>query len=291
MTSEYVLLGFKTTKTNRMMDKKIKLNLGPVQETLLLPLWGRAVESKKEKPKLTDEKAVEIVDHLEYDFSHFAKNMSWVSRLAWVARSQHIDTAINNYVKVHPTATIINVGCGLDTTFERIDNGRIRYYELDLPDVIELRKHFFADSERRTSISCSIHDTHWFQNIEDKQDVLWIAAGVFYYFTEQQIKDFILSVIGSFQGGEFVFDAASPLGVRVANKKVIHNGGMDATAVLKWGIETAKTMERWDKRIKLLEEFPMFRGFKKGYSLKEKYGLWMSDVLKIMSMVHLKLEK
>ena len=271
------------------MAHNIKVQLGTVQETLVLPLWGRAVESVKAQPKLVDTKAMEIVQQLDYDFSLITKNMSWVTQLAWVARSLHIDRAIRNFITQYPAATIVNIGCGLDTTFERNDNGRIIFYELDLPDVMELRKNFFPENERRRLITGSFLDTGWFQQLQGNKDVLMIAAGVFYYFSEQQIKEFILSAIQGLHGGEFFFDAASPLGVKMANKKVIQGGGMDETATLQWGLESADTIERWDPCIKVLEEFPMFHGFKKGYSLKMKYGLWMSDVLNIMSMIHLKI--
>ena len=112
------------------MESKIKIDLDNVQETLLLPLWGRATESQKEKPKLVDSKAVEIVNKIDYDFSTIAKNISWVSQLSWVARSLHVDKVIHNFISLHPNGTIVNIGCGFDTTFERIDNGKITFYDL-----------------------------------------------------------------------------------------------------------------------------------------------------------------
>ena len=176
-----------------MMDK-IEMKLGKKQETLLLPLWGRAVESKKDKPRLIDTKAIEIVDSLDYDFSLMSKNISWVSQLAWVARSIHVDRTIRNFIANHPSASIVNIGCGLDTTFERIDTGRIICYDLDLPDVIELRKKYFREGERRKFISCSFFDTSWYHQIDTQGGVLLIAAGVFYYFEEKQIIDFFIRV-------------------------------------------------------------------------------------------------
>ena len=125
------------------MVKKIKVELEKVQETLLLPLWGRAVESQKKVPGLVDRKAVEIINKIDYDFTLIAKNISWISQFSWVARSLHIDKIILEFIKNNPKATIVNIGCGLDTTFERIDNGQILFYDLDLPDVINLRKIFF----------------------------------------------------------------------------------------------------------------------------------------------------
>ncbi len=273
------------------MKSKIKIDLENVQETLLLPLWGRAVESQKENPKLIDKKAIAIINKLDYDFSTIAKNISWISQMAWVARSLHVDKTIIDFIKKHPNATIVNIGCGLDTTFERIDNGKIRFYDLDLPDVINLRKKFFKENERRKPISSSFLDKKWFHKVQNKNGVLFVAAGVFYYFNENQIKDFVISIADNISGSELFFDIASPLGVKVANKKVIKDGGMDETAMLKWGIKSTKIIEEWNKRIKLINEYPLFKGFKKGYSIKEKYGMWLSDFLKIMLMVHLKIDK
>jgi O-methyltransferase involved in polyketide biosynthesis len=273
------------------MLKKIKIELEKVQKTLLLPLWGRAVESQKKDPRLVDRMAVEIINKIDYDFTTITKNISWVSQFSWVARSLHVDKTILEFIKNNPKATIVNIGCGLDTTFDRIDNGQIIFYDLDLPDVINLRKNFFQENERRKTISCSFLEDKWFTQLQIKDGILFIAAGVFYYFDENQMKDFFILITNHFSSCEIFFDLASPLGVKVANKKVIKDGGMDETAILKWGIKSAKLIEKWDKRIQLVKEFPMFKGMKTGLPLKMKYGLWMSDLLKIMSMVHLRIEK
>lgn len=268
------------------MKNKIKINLGNVQETLLLPLWGRSTESQKEHPKMVDKKAVEIVSKIDYDFSTIAKNISWVSQLAWVARSLHVDTVIRNFINANPNGTIVNIGCGLDTTFERIDNGKITFFNLDLPDVINLRNQFISKNSRHITISGSFLETSWFDQMRNKENVLFIAAGVFYYFTENQIKDFFISLANNFNRSEMCFDNASPLGVKVANKRVIKDGGMNESAMLKWGLKSPKCLNKWHNKIKFVNVTPLFKGFKKGYSFKVKYGLWLSDFLNIMSMVH-----
>ena len=126
------------------MPIKIPLQLENVQKTLLLPLWGRAVETQKKKPPLLDTTAVEIVKKIDYDFSTIALNTSTISQLGWIARSLHIDRTINRFIHEYPRATIVNIGCGLDTTFERIDNGKIYWYDLDLPPVISLEKRIHS---------------------------------------------------------------------------------------------------------------------------------------------------
>ncbi len=184
------------------MAKGVKIELGKIQETLLLPLWGRAVESQKKKPRLIDKVAIEIISTVDYDFSTITQNISWVSQFAWVARSLHVDNAILGFIKDYPKATIVNIGCGLDTTFDRIDNGQINFYDLDLPDVIDLRKKFFEENERRKTIACSFLDNRWFTQIQPDNGVFFIAAGVFYYFDENQIRDFFKSIAGGFRGSK-----------------------------------------------------------------------------------------
>jgi len=272
------------------MENRIKIELDNVQETLLLPLWGRAVEAKKEHPRLTDKLAVEIIGKLDYDFSTISQNISSLIQYAWIARSLHTDNAIGQFLKKYPEGTIVNIGCGLDTTFDRIDNGKVLYYDLDLPDVIELRSRFVPGHPRRKSISCSFLDTKWFDALEIRDNVFFFATGVFYYFTEEQIKGFLLAVADRFPGCEMLFDWASPLGVRMSNKKVIEGGGMSETAVLKWGIDSAKILEAWDPRIRLIRQYPLFKKMKKGHPFKMRYGLWLSDRLKIMSMAHLQIK-
>lgn len=268
---------------------KTKIELGDVQRTLLLPLWGRAVESQKPHPRLVDDKAVEIINEIDYDFSKIAENINPVTQYCWVARSLHTDRIISGFIKSHPCASIVNIGCGLDTTFTRIDNGQITYYNLDLPDVIALRKKFFSGSDREKMIAGSFLDDNWMSRIESNRGVIIIAAGVYYYFTEEQIKSFFHSVAEHFTASVLFFDIASPLGVKVSNKRVLKASGMNGSAVLKWGISSGKEIKKWDRRIRLREEFPMFEGMKSGFPLRMKCALWVSDFLKIMSMVYLKI--
>ena len=119
------------------MGNKNNIKLGSVQETLFLPLWGRAIETQKRRPLLVDEKAVSIIKSIPYDFTTISKNIMNLSRLSWIARSIYFDKKIKDFIDVCPEATIVNIGCGLDTTFERVDNGKIHWYDLDLPDTIE----------------------------------------------------------------------------------------------------------------------------------------------------------
>ena len=218
------------------MTDKVNIELGDIQKTLLLPLWGRAVESKKSTPLLVDQTAVRIIDSIDYDFSTFSRGLSVISQLGWVARSLLLDEIIKRFISRHPRATIVDIGCGLDTTFERVDNGKIRWYDLDLPDAIELRKKFFKEYERRKFIACSFLDPGWLNNLTIEDNVLFVSAGGFYYFEAEQIKSFFQRIAHLFPGSEIAFNASSPWGIKMANKMVLKKGGMDEESYLKWGI-------------------------------------------------------
>ena len=265
------------------------LELGSFQKTLLLPLWGRAVESRKPHPLLLDPTATQIIDTLGYDFSTIAQNISPISQLCWIARSLHTDRTVRDFLDWRPDATIVNLGCGLDTTFERVDNGRLRWFDLDLPDVIALRREFIQEGGRRRFLACSLLDPNWLKELGKPEALLFVAMGVLYYLRESDLRAFLFRLANTFASCELLFDACSNLGLKTANKKVIKGGGMDESAVLRWPLGRPQDLESWDNRIKVLAAYPMFRNMKRGLSLKEKWGTFLSDRLKIMSMVHLRL--
>lgn len=271
------------------MLKKIKIKLGDIQRTLLLPLWGRAMETQKLNPLLIDNYALDIIKKINYDFSSITENISEISQLGWVARSLIFDTIIKQFLEKNPKATIVNIGCGFDTTYERIYNGDIYWYDLDLPDVIELRKQFIKENNRRKFIISSFLDYGWLNKLEIKDNVLFIAAGVFYYFEEFQIREFILKICDLFPGSEIVFDATSS--VEMANKLVVKRVGLDEKSFLKWELKNAKKLELWDQRITVIGQYPMFKNIRKNIHIKNKIITGISDLLKMQYVVHLKIRE
>ena len=271
------------------MQDSDKIKLGSVQETLLLPLWGRAMETQKPKPLLSDPKAVSIINNILYDFTVISKNVSKLSQLAWIARSIYFDNKIKAFINMYPEAVIVNIGCGLDTTFDRVDNGKIQWIDLDLPDTIELRKRYIAESARRHFIAKSIFDKSWYKSVEKQNRVMLLIAGVLYYFDETEVKGLFNDFHTFIPGAEIIFDYSSTKGVKIANKKVIEKGGMSKSAGLKWGIDDILEIEKWNSHIKVISNMPMFKEHKKNYPVLKRIGMNISDVLKIMSLVHIKI--
>lgn len=271
-----------------MIDNS-EIKLGSVQETLLLPLWGRAIESQKEKPILIDKKAISIINSIPYDFTLISKNISKISQASWIARSIYFDKKIKEFIGIHPDATIVNIGCGLDTTFDRIDNGKIQWFDLDLPDSIALRKKYISETDRRQFVSKSVFDTSWYDKIEKSRKVMLLIAGVIYYFNEPEVKKLFKDFHTFLPGTDIIFDYSSTLGIKMANKKVIDKGGIDKSAYLKWGIDSIHEIEKWDSFIKVISDMPMFNENKKHYPILKKVGMILSDKLKIMSLAHIKI--
>ena len=268
------------------MPDKISVELGAVQKTLFLPLWGRAFESKKEKPLLRDQTALEIIEKVDYDFASITRNISELSQVAWIMRSIYIDEVIGNFLNKHPKGTIVNIGCGMDTTFDRIDIGSLTWYDLDLPDVIELRRKFIKEGKRRKFISASFLEENWLKEIKVVDGILFIAAGVFYYFEEDQVKSFLKKIADVFPGCEAFFDACSPRGVEVANKRVITSTGLDEKSFLRWGLKNTEDILTWDNRFEILKIYFYFKH--KDIKLKIRMIGLISDWMKIQYMIHLR---
>ena len=271
------------------MTNTHEINLGSVQETMLLPLWGRAVETMKPKPLLVDNKAVEIINSIPYDFSTISNNIRKLTRVSWIARSIFFDKKISEFIKAYPVATIVNVGCGLDTTFDRIDNGIINWIDLDLPDAIELRKKYFQESDRRRFISKSVFDTTWYDDIQNKDKVMLLIAGVLYYFDEAEVKKLFNEIHTYLPAVEIIFDHASKLGIKLSNEQVIKRGGMNESAYLKWGIDDIYEIENWYSFIKVKSNMTMYKEHKKNYPVTMRIGMNIADRLKVMSLAHIQI--
>lgn len=270
------------------MNTKIKVELGDIQKTLFMPVWARAVETHKNKPILTDNTAVEIIGSVDFDFSPMSENIPEISQIAWIARCKRFDLIVKDFINKNPGSTVVNIGCGLDTTYERIDNNSVNWYDLDLPDVIELKKKFLKETDYRKFISCSFLDTKWFNDIVISNKVLLISTGVFVYFEETEIKDFIIKVADKFDESEMFFDVTSPKGLEIANQ-VIQKSGLDSRSFFKWGLIDKTIITSWDKRINLLNTFYTFRIDGLEMSEENKQIAIISDSLDIQYMIHLKI--
>lgn len=250
--------------------------LAGVQETLLIPLWARAKENQKANPILVDRQAVSIWNALRFDSTRMDKSFSEYYQLTWTVRAKMLDEEIRAFLVRHPAATIVNLGAGLDTTFERIDNGTVRWYDLDLPDVIELRRRFIPETARSKCIPQSVFDTEWSKAIGNPVDgLLFVACGLLPYFREKEVKRLFSSLATCFRGAEFVFDTGSRFFIWAGKWLLRMKTGMNIQSYMKWGIDSPQDIARWDKRFQVLEEYPFF-------SRIEMDATWRKDTVNAM---------
>jgi len=269
--------------------EKKKVELGKLQETMVLPLWGRFLESKKNDPLVYDSKAIEIINNMDYDFSEMENKLTEYHALAWAVRSKTMDVAVENFIKKHPKAVIVNIGAGLDTSFERADNGEITWYDLDLPDAIEFRKKFIDETDRRCYISKSVFDYSWFDDIKSKNNnILFIASGVLEFFKEEDLKKLFYELACKFPNGELFFDTLSEEGLKYANDVMVKAGMKEG--MMEWGINSANEITKWNDKIEVADEFSYYERIprKKEWSNSVVETMNMCDKMKYANFYHLK---
>ncbi len=269
--------------------KKIRINLGSVQKTLFLPVIARALESKKPKPMLIDTVATEIVEKVDYDFTRLISSTVELTRIAWIVRDACFVRLIKDFIRRYPKATIVNIGCGLDTMYERINSGSILWYDVDLPDVIELRKLFMNETENRKFIAGSFLYNNWYTKIECPEHILFVAGGVYYYYDQKVIRSFLTKLCHLFPTSELLFDVTSAAGVRATNR-ILRKSGMNNGHFLRWGLKSTDIILSWSPRFRLLGKYYTYKQEGITMNFKNRILGWISDALDIQYIVHFKIK-
>ncbi len=229
---------------------KTKVNLGAIQETLLIPLWARAMEAQQADPIILDRKSVEMVEAIDYNFDKFATAKN--SQIGACLRGMIFDNWTRTYLQQYPQGSVVEIGAGLNTRFERVDNGQVRWFDLDLPDVMALRQRFFTETERRHFITASCLDTDWFERVKaaGTKTCMFLAEGVLMFLSEQQVQQLFANLLQAFPGSWFAFDSLSPLVVK--NQKR-HDAIKHTSAKFDWGISDIRKIKAWDSRYQVMQ--------------------------------------
>lgn len=271
------------------MEARITVPTGDFQKSLFMPVWARALESQRTHSLLTDGEAVKIIESLDPGLLKIFQNIPEISQIGWIARCKRFDMVINDFLKRHPGGTVVNLGCGLDTTYERINHKTVLWYDLDLKNVIKLREKFIHETINRKFISSSFLDTKWFDDIVINDSVLFISSCVFAYFDQDDIKKFLISIADKFNEAELFFDVTSLRGLNIANK-LIKRSGLKSVCFFKWGLENNSVLTSWNKRIKLYKTYYTFDLEELDLTSENKIFAIISDSLDVQYMVHLKIE-
>jgi O-methyltransferase involved in polyketide biosynthesis len=190
----------------RVADRH-QARLGAVQETLFIPLAGRARETRKKRPVLRDPKAAEMVASIDYDAAKYGRG---AGGLVTVLRGAIFDSWVRAFLDAHPAGTVVEIGTGLNTRFERVDNGAVHWFDLDLPDTIELRRSFFADTGRRRMVAASALDEAWLQLVaESPGPYFFVTEGVLVYLPEDGVTQTLARIADRFPGAFVALDTYS----------------------------------------------------------------------------------
>jgi O-methyltransferase involved in polyketide biosynthesis len=238
-----------------------KITLDGVAETLLITLYLRALESQRPDALLKDEKAVALVTRLNYDFAWIKQiPMGEIEKTTLILRTCEFDRYTRNFLTRHPQATAVHIGCGFDTRFERVDDGKAEWYDLDFPDVIELRRRLIGhEGGRYHLLGCSVLDDAWLEMVQAHHPgncpFLFLAEGVSMYLEEAQIKTLVLTLRDHFPGSELVFDAFSPFHIWRSNLQISIAGLRARFPRLRWGLWCGQEVEAWGDGIRLLDDW------------------------------------
>ena len=243
---------------------KYKIEKNTVQETLILPLYSRKLCTELYPDIYSDKTALELINQIDYDFSEAEKSsqslMQRFGALEVATRQSDLAFEVRDYLKKHPNAAVVNLGCGLDSTGRNCDNGSCKIYNLDFPDVIELRNKLLPAGEREKNIACNINDIQWFDKIDASNGAVFFASGVFYYFLNDEVKTLVKNMAKAFPGGVLVFDAANRTAVKMIAKTWLKTAKIKDVGAYFAVSNASDELSSWDNGIEVSS-----RGYMLGY--------------------------
>ena len=244
---------------------RYKIEKNTVQETLVIPLYGRKMCSELYPNLYYDETAIKLMDEIDYDFSALEKKSeSLMQRFGFLEaamRQNDLAFEVRDYLKTHPYAAVVNLGCGLDNTGRNCDNGKCKIYNLDFPSVIEARNELLPAGEREENIPCDLNDVSWFDKIDASSGAVFFAAGVFYYFLKDQVKALVSSMKNAFPGAVLTFDAANEKAVKLMLKTWIKDAEIKDVGAYFAVSDAKNELSDWAENIKVSS-----RGYMLGYN-------------------------
>jgi O-methyltransferase involved in polyketide biosynthesis len=235
------------------MPEKIPQSLAGVPQTLLMTLLVRARETQRSNGAIKDEKAVEIVNRLDADFSHLI--MQRHDEVAVLIRMRKFDKHVREFLARNPDGVIVHFGCGLDTRYERIGNSQAEWFDLDVPEVMELRHTLIGTAAPHYhTITASVFDPGWLAEVErfKPRPFLFMGEGVLPYFEGEQVRDLFVRLSQHFPGCELVCDAHTPFVIWADN---LHLALARFKARLHWKLKNPRDVETWGAGFGLLEEW------------------------------------
>jgi O-methyltransferase involved in polyketide biosynthesis len=248
--------------------------LPDVAETGLLTFYCHVIESQSPDPILNDEKAVEISRKLNPILANSPNH--WLRDLTIgkvkkelvvhiTLRAKKYDEYARAFLKTHPNGIIVNIGCGMDSRFQRIDNSKVVFFDLDLPEMMAFRNQFYQENDRYHMVAASVFDYTWMDWVSKigKCPILFLVEGVFMYLDGDKVRDLVLKLQSRFPGSELVCEVVTALFTRkpwnrLVALKMNKQLGVGKGAAFTFGLHNSREMETWHAGIKYLDDWSYF---------------------------------
>lgn len=235
-----------------------KIQFTKEKETMLMTLSGKAIQNQWKNPILRDPWAEEAMRHIDYDMrEHYsAMSMKLVADIGCTivaTRAATFDMLTRNYLAEHPDATVLHLGCGMDSRVFRVEPPTsVNWYDVDYPDVIDLRRKLYPERPSYHLIGAPLENLSWLDEIPGDRPGLMIAEGVLPYVAENEVKALLNAATHHFPNGQMVFDAMPAMVLRRWGSNV---GGTGAT--YKWALDDPQDIKRLEPKLEPIKEFRM----------------------------------
>ena len=227
-----------------------ELNFAGVPRTMVITMLARARETRSSHPVIQDKIALEMENKIKDLFP--TDKSDWKTGTGVIVRTTILDDYVGEYIKQNPDAVCINIGCGLDTRFFRLNNGRIKWYDIDLPEVIALREKLVGEHRQVSMIGCDMFDSQWTQQIEDEErPVLIIMEGILMYFDAEDVKKVLEIAHARFKNAALILELLSD---KVVGNTKMAKSIQKSGATFKWGVQSGKDVEKLFPQIRFLKE-------------------------------------
>lgn len=244
------------------------MDLSAVSKTLFIPLSARIFASKNFPEYFYDEKALSLENIVQTNCESVLEKSSEYALMASAARYYNMDDIVRKFCAKNPKSNVVYLGAGLETACFRLKIINASFYEVDLPEVIELRLRVLGGCANDTLVGCDMFDLVWTRRIDESLPTLFVACGVFQYFTREQVLNLIRELKNAFKNAELVFDATNKAGLNYANKYVKSVGNDDA--IMCFCVEDGYKFAL-EAGVNLIEEVGFFMDARKMLSRRLKF--------------------
>lgn len=236
------------------MDNKVSVNLSGPAKTMLSTLYLKALDADFEQPVLADRFAKEAIERLDFDWSELEITPKWAP--LFTVRTAQYDIWVRQFIAAHPQCNVVHLGCGLDCRVFRIDPGPdVRWYDVDFPEVIALRRQIYPDRSDYELIATAATEPNWLDRVPADRPTLLIAEGISMYLTEQEGLALLRRFVDRFGTGELQIDFFNWLAIRTQkSQSLVRTSG----SVLYWAVNTPQDILSQLPDIRLLAAATFF---------------------------------